>query len=88
MNRMAKPEDVDWYVLMTISFPSSKQNPKNQGTRTPNIIAMYAVANRATGKKPLVKATCTVKYLVTPEQKKKREGNENRLLYMDFMTNR
>ena len=38
-------------------------------TRTPNIIATNPVAKRATGKTPLVKATCIVKYLVRPEQK-------------------
>ena len=49
------------------NFPA-RRIPKVKVTRTPNVIAMNPAANRATGKTPLVKATCIVKYLVKPEK--------------------
>ena len=62
-----KKESVLTAFHLRSNFPASKI-PKVKVTRTPNIIATNPVANRATGKTPLVKAACIVKYLVKPEQ--------------------
>ena len=51
----------------------ARRIPNVKVTRTPNIIEMNPVANRATGKTPFVKATCIVKYLVKPAPKKENE---------------
>ena len=64
---MDKRVGIDTFHFFS-NFPASRI-PKVKVTRTPNVITTNPVVNRATGKVPLVKATCTVKYLVKPEQK-------------------
>lgn len=61
------------------------RTPKVKVTRTPSIIATNPVANRATGKTPLVRATCIEKYLVIPEQK---EINEINMIVLHWLHNK